>query len=67
MNRHKLYYLFLSLLIIATSCSTHIVVKSGFIQENTRFATAQEKLQVAQIEKSCKVLNAIIIKDGSVK
>jgi hypothetical protein len=67
MNSHKLYYLFLSLLIIATSCSTNTTVKSGFIQENIQFAIAQEKLQVAQIEKSGKILNPRTVKDGEVK
>ncbi len=67
MNRPKLYYLFLSLLIIATSCSTNSVVKPGFIQENIQFAAAQEKRQVEQIEQSGKILNPRTVKDGSVK
>jgi hypothetical protein len=55
------------MLLSQLSCLTKTGVKQGFVEENISFATAQEKLQVAQIEKSGKILNPRTVKDGSVK
>jgi Glycosyl Hydrolase Family 88 len=48
------------------SCLTKTGVKEGFVEENIKFAAAQEKLQVAQIEKSGKILNPRTVKEGKV-
>jgi hypothetical protein len=49
------------------SCSTNTDVKTGFVNENIRYAELQEKLQVEQIEKSGKILNPRTVKSGTVK
>ena len=67
MNRIIKYSSLFLLLICAGSCSEKTDSKSGFVEENINFATAQEKLQVDQIEKSGKILNPRTVESEKVK
>ncbi len=64
----KSVLLFATILYAAVSaCTQTVQPKSGFLEENIRFAVAQEKLQVEAIEKSGKVLNPRTVANGKVK
>jgi len=64
----KRVLLFATILYAAVSaCTQTVQPKSGFLEENVRFAVAQEKLQVEAIEKTGKVLNPRTVANGKVK
>jgi hypothetical protein len=56
-----------SILVTLLSCSASKEKRPDFVDENVRFAVAQEKLQTEIIEKSGKVLNPRTVTDGKVK
>jgi rhamnogalacturonyl hydrolase YesR len=63
------FLFFTTIIWIATlmSCTQTGKSKLGFLEENVRFAVAQEKLQVEAIEKSGKILNPRTVANGKVK
>ena len=64
----KIILLFLGAgFLILMSCSGPKASKVTFVEENIRFAVAQEKLQVDAIEKSGKILNPRTVANGKVK
>lgn len=66
MNRQTIKFLLFAMVFAAISCSNYESVKPGFVEDNIKFASAQEKLQVEQIERSGKILNPRTVKDGKV-
>jgi hypothetical protein len=58
--------LFLALFVFS-NCTTQPKSTPNFVEENTQFAVAQQKLQVDAIEKSGKVLNPRTVVNGKVK
>lgn len=58
--------LFLALFVFS-NCTTQPKSTPNFVDENTQFAVAQQKLQVEAIEKSGKVLNPRTVVNGKVK
>jgi uncharacterized protein YyaL (SSP411 family) len=66
--RNQITPLILSIILVTLlSCSVSKEKKPAFIDENIRFAVAQEKLQTEIIEESGKVLNPRTVTNGKVK
>lgn len=60
-------FLFFAFFFLLIACDPAPKKEPGFIEENTQFAVAQQKLQVEAIEKSGKVLNPRTVVNGKVK
>lgn len=58
------FFAVIALLATLMACN---LAKPGFVEENIRFAVAQEKLQAEEIAKSGKILNPRTVANGKVK
>lgn len=67
MKRTLILTVFLAAVLLFSNCSTLKKSDTDFIEENIQSAIVQEKLQVADIEKSGKILNPRTIDSGKVK